>query len=268
MVQEELAIWCPVIITSLDSPRTFRHMNRYQTPDKCRRIEDMKVRIKNVQSQARGKYVETRIAVSCLCLLEEESGRPASFKREEVLIDRVPLHEFDVHMEDQPELHYIQEIIDFCWDAELKDNTILIMYDLSYKLMGTKEQLVLLQSRLTPDRTFTNEEINAFQTVEKANPLTEENLKLRRQIHFYETNLSSLKRGIRKAEKDKTALSVELGAYKNMVEELQGIIDDKERLMGTYSKSLLQERESKKSWTGAESNKLGQRIKNLFISNS
>ena len=267
-MHQELAIWCPVVITSLASPRTFRQKNRYQMTESYRRIEDIKVRIKACQSQVQGKFVETKVGVAWLCLLEDFQGRTCMIKREEVLNDRIALQDLEQLADHQYELRYVQDISNFSWDADLKEKSLTISYELSYRLMGTREQLVLLQASHEQANITANTSIDFAQANGQIDPLTEENLKLRRQLHFYETNLTSLKRGIKKAEKDNSALNMEIKSYKELVEELQNTVGYKDRTVGSSltNKPLLA-RAEKKPWPANESGNLGQRIKNLFINN-
>lgn len=262
-MHQDLAIWCPVVITSLAAPRTFRHNSHYQMTDNYRRIEDMKVRIKSIQSQAQGKYVETKVGVSCLCLLENEQGRPCSIKREEVLVDRVPLRNFNPLADGQQELFYIHDICNFSWDAELNGNTIHISFELSYKLMGTKKQMVFVSASLKQAEATINAKTDLPQEFKPIHTSAEENLRLRRQVHFYETNLTSLKRAVQKAEKDNSALNIELKNYKDRVEELQVAINEKERIIHGYTNHCPRENANTKP-RSPEFNKLTHRFKSIL----
>lgn len=267
-MHQQLAIWCPVVITSLASPRTFRQNNSYQMAESYRRIEDIKVRIKACRSQVHGKYVETKVGVAWLCLLEDDQGRSCTIKREEVLKDKIALREFDQLADHQQELRYVQDISDFSWDADLKGKSVIISYKLSYRLMGTREQLVSVQTSHEQASIAANTKAKFPPADGQIDLLTEENLKLRRQLHFYETNLTSLKRGIKKAEKDNSALSMELRGYKNQVEALRNTVNYKDGIIGSsLTNKPLPNREAKKLWSAHESDKLGQRIKKLFINN-
>ncbi len=266
-MHQDLAIWCPVVMTNLASPRLFRQRNPYQMAESYKRIQDLKVRIKNCQSQVQGNFVETKVGVAWLCLLEDYRGRSCPIKREEVLKDRVPLRDFDC-LNEKYELHYIQDINNFSWDAELEDSLLIIRYELSYRLMGTREQLVFVQASMDQLNMDANVSPKYAQADGLIDAKLEENLKLRRQVHFYETNLSSLRRGIQKAEKDNYTLNMELRTYKAMVEDMRDAIEDKDRIMGRkLDNSPLLSRDVKKNWAAYEPNKLGQRIKNLFINN-
>lgn len=266
-MQQNLAIWCPVVITNLRSPRLLRQENKYQLAESYKRIEDLKVRIKTSQSQIRGKFVETKVGVAWICLLENSQGRLNSLRHEEVLIDRVSLQYFKQLTEYNDELRYIQDINSFSWDAELKDGLLIIKYELSYMLMGTKERLVLVETGNEQVNICANISPNTVPADGQADERMQENFNLRRQLHFYEVNLSSLKKGIQKAEMDKYALNTELKNYKNTVEELRDAIVDKDRIINSFVNRIPRESDAPKSWTVYEPNKLGQRIKKIFIDN-
>ncbi len=265
-MQQNLAIWCPVVIANLRSPRLFRQENKYHLAESYKRIEDLKVRIKTSQSQIRGKFVETKIGVAWICLLENYQGRLSSLRHEEVLNDRVSWQYFDQLTEQHDELRYIQDINSFSWDADLKDGLLIIKYELSYMLMGTKERLVLIEPGNEQVNICANISPNTVPADGQSDVSVQENLNLRRQLHFYEVNLSSLKKSIQKAEKDKYALKTELKNYKNTVEELRDTIVDKDRIISSVN-HISQDSDVPKSWTVYEPNKLGQRIKNLFNNN-
>lgn len=265
-MQGDLAIWCPVVLTNLVTPRVFRLIDQFQTADDCRSIDDMKVRIKSIQSQIQGTYVETKIAVSCICLLELTKGQRSSLKRERIIEDRVSLQAFNSLDGPLQDLHYIPELIDFRWDAVLEKKVIIISYETAYQLRGTKEQLVLLASGSEHAGMIETASISLPQDCQAINSSLEENLNLRRQVHFYQTNLSSLKSGIKKAEKDNANLRRQLKTYQNTIEELQEKTEAKAHLVNSKERRLHMRGESKKAIN--ESNKIGQRIKNLFIDNS
>lgn len=259
---QELKIWCPVVISSLKTERRFRQSMRYQTSQSYRRMEEMKVRIKTMQAQIRGNYIEARAGISCIWLLEDEQGKSCAEKREELLIDRVSLVDFNAHSDIWQELKYIPELIDFHWDAFLKGNLISVRYELLYQLMGTREQLLMLQS--SPQYDYAPDlQPNPLQA---ADPFTEENQRLRRQAHIYESNINSMKRAVQKAEKERSGLHSQLMNCQNTIETLQQTVDDQNRIIKSHFRQVQAQQESTRTWPAPEP-KLGRRIRSLFTNN-
>ncbi len=265
-MNQDLAIWSPVIVARLASPHHYRQKNSYHIGESYRRIEDLKVRIRSRQAQVQGKSVETKLSVVLLCLVEDHNGKLCPITREEILKERIPLSDFDQIPDRREDLHYLQDIENFSWDADLKGKYLNMSYYLTYMLMATQEQVVIIQPG-SEGISYTNE-VSPFarEGDRQADLITEENLKLRRQMHNYETNLESLKRGIQKAEINNTALSKELTSYKDMVEDLREAVKRKERIICSFENEIPLEKRGSPPLPTDEAT-LGKRIKRLFINN-
>lgn len=257
---QEIKIWCPVVISSLKKERRHCQNMSCQTSQNYRRMEDMKVRIKFMQAQVLGNYIEARAGLSCIWLLEDEQGRSCVEKREELLIDRIAPVEFNVQSDIWQELKYIPELIDFHWDAMLKGNLISVRYELRYQLMGTKEQLLLLQNSLQQGPASAPQPY----PLHTGDSFAGENQKLRRQAHIYESNINSLKRAVQKAEKERSGLHSQLKNCQDTIETLQKTVDDQNHII----KSQFRQPQQESARTGlAPEPKLGRRIRHLFTSN-
>ena len=91
-----------------------------------------------------------------------------------------------------------------------------------------------------------------------------ENRQLRQKIYLYEKDILSLKKGVYKAEKHSQQLNGEVGYYRQLAEQLQEAIKDKEARLIRYENSYFpSEALSEEAVTG-----LGKRIKRLFAANS
>ncbi|PKM77494.1 MAG: hypothetical protein CVU90_06505 [Firmicutes bacterium HGW-Firmicutes-15] len=264
---QDISLWSPVIVASLVAPCICQRESRLGTDQIYKRMEDIKVKIKNPRIEWQGNILEARMNLEIIALLEDQTGHTQLISRQEIIKDRVALREFDRSLEKEKDAGFIIQIQDLKWDGEMQGNELIISYSLSYMIFAVREQVVKLYA--DEEMEISNEEPeNDLQGMEmEINRVRNDNEKLNRKLFLYERDLMSLQRGIKKAENRNVALSSELSRSLELVEKLRDAITRKDLLICTYEKPQNENR--KKTLPplamGGEEFKLGQRIKRMLM---
>ncbi|WP_054695213.1 hypothetical protein [Syntrophomonas palmitatica] len=262
-MENALAIWSPVVVAELQKNRSMAEDRIYPLDILCRSVEDLKIRVKESSVVLLGLSVEARLVADILFLLRDSSGEVQLFKREEVFTERVPLLDFNPVPPRNEKLDYRLRLIRINWEGELKGRELKVVCFIDYSVIVTREQVVRLreeQSGEMPGESY----IDTLRKLEiQIASIQEENQELHRQIFYHIRNISSLKRGIKKAESHNAVLSREIGRYQQLVQELQEALQTKESLReGTsYAGSAGLNEPS------LDQARLGSRIKKLFLNN-
>lgn len=255
-----LAVWSPVIVAGLEHSRLYQCQSIYPLDNRYRRIENIKVRIKSHQAKVLGKSAELRVNLELICLLEDYRHQPCAIRKEEIFKDRVLLKEFKPVPDNPLELNYIADIEDLSWDADLKEENLIISYNLAYNLLATREQIVPIQA--ADEKSLDIESEASLPDNGRLEQISMENDKLRKQMYLYERDLGSLKRGLQKAQFHNNSMSKELNSYKQLVEELQEAVRRKEKIK--YSPERV---ETLPAPPAPPELSLGKRIKQIFLNN-
>jgi hypothetical protein len=274
-VKQDICLWSPVIVASLATPRICQRKSRFRTDQIFKRMEDIKVKIKNPRAEWQGKILEVRMNLEIIALLEDQTGHTQLISRQEIIKDRVVLREFDRPLEQEKDAVFIVQIQDLKWDGDLQGNELIISYSLSYMLFAAREQVVKLYS--DEEMEFSNEEQeNDWQGIEtgidteidtEIDRVRNDNEILHRKLFLYERDLMSLQRGIKKVESRNVALSLELNGTREREKKLRDAITRKDLLICRYENP---QNEARKKLLplpsmGDEEFKLGQRIKRMFM---
>lgn len=266
---QALTIWTPVVISKLERPCHLQAHYSCALDQIFRSIEDLKIKVKTAVVRAQGLAVEALLRLDILCLVEDASGQMHLISREETVRNRIPLEEFDLEIDRERELRYVLDVMDIDCRGELKNQELHIDYFIDFMVIGMRDQVV----RLAAD-----EEAAGHHSLQEAllhlqaevNRVETENRELRRRIYFYERDIGSLKKGIRKSEASSSRLSREVTDYQQLVEELQEALRDKDRKLqnlGNPYYSPLKHTAAAEPLP-AEELPLGARIKRLFLNSS
>jgi hypothetical protein len=266
-VKQDICLWSPVIVASLATPRICQRESRFRTDQIFKRIEDIKVKIKNHRAEWQDKILAARINLEIIALLEDQGGYTQLISHQETIKDHVAIGEFDRPLKQEKDAVFIVQIQDLKWDGDLQGNELIISYYLSYVLFVAREQVVKLYS--DEEMEFSNEEQeNDCQGIgTEIDRVCNDNETLHRQLFLYERDLMSLQQGIKKVENRNVALSLELKGTRELVEKLREAITRKDLLICRYENPQNEARKKMLSLPprGDEEFKLGQRIKRMFI---
>ncbi|HOB11868.1 MAG TPA: hypothetical protein PLM20_05600 [Syntrophomonadaceae bacterium] len=267
---QALAIWSPVVVSKLDQPYHLQSHYNCALDQLFRSIEDLKIKVRTAVVRAQGLAVETLLRLDILCLVEDINGQLHLISREETVRNRIPLAEFSPEIRRENELKYVLDIHNIDCQGELRNQELHLDYFIDYMIIATRDQLVQLTAAESTEGQHSLREA-LMQLQAEVSRVENENRELRRRIYFYERDISSLKKGIRKAEISNSRLQQELNRYQEMIEQLQSLVRDKERRLQNlenpyYSSAAKAHREQESS--PEEELPLGTRIKRLFVNNS
>ncbi len=269
-MEQAFSIWSPVIMAQLKTPRRLGREHSYPSERFHRTLEDLKIKVKHSEVLPQGQAVEVRVKVDILCLLEDDQGSMHLVKKEETIKERVFYSDFDQALERKDSLGFAINIKEISCDGELSRGEIKVRFLMEYNLIATREQVVRLWAE---QGELSKESLNQLfeRLEEEVTRLAGENQELHRNIFYYQRDISSLKRGIRKLEMRNAGLLKEVTYFQQESEKLRQSLQDKEvriyRLQHyprAWSNPKLAE--TVEVLPEAESG-LGQRIKKLFLNN-
>ena len=270
-MEQAFSIWSPVIMAQLKTPRRPGQERSYPCERFHRTLEDLKVKVKQAEVLPQGQAVEVRVKVDILCLLEDDQGSMHLVKKEETIKERVPYSDFDQILEPKDSLRFVINIKDISCDGELSRGEIRVRFLMEYNIIATREQVVRLWAGEQGE--LSKESLNQLfeRLEEEVTRLTGENQELHRTVFYYQRDISSLKRSIRKLEIRNAGLLKEVTHHRQISEELRKSLQEKEariyRLQhypGAWSNPEAEEtpEELPEAASG-----LGGRIKRLFLNN-
>lgn len=265
-MKQDISLWSPVIIASLSVPHKCRQESRYPVGPLYKRLEDIKIKIRDARTEPKGKSLETRVKLEIIILLEDLDGKMALFSRPEIIKQQLSLGELDQPVRvDEEEPGYITRIHDLSWDGGLQDNDVIINYSLSYIIFAVREQVVKLyaEDEIDYSRVERDCDRQAYRGEAAAENESDENWK--KKIFLYERDILSLQHAVKKAEERNAVLNRELTGTQQLLHKLQDAVTRKDLLISHYENhSAIQERKNKP--LPAFTNTVGQRLKRMFIS--
>jgi len=267
---QDISLWSPVIIASLAVPRTCQQERYFAVSPYYKRVDDIKVRIRNPQTEQLGKSLETRMNLEIIVVLEESDGRTVLISRPEIIKERLSFAEFDrLPQSGEGEVGYITRIQDLNWNGELRDNQIIINYSVSYMVFVVQEQVVRLYAEEEMHNTDPAQS-HDLQAVDKETaPEDKLNDKLIHKLYRYERDILGLQRAIKKTEERNALLNRELNGTQKLVQTLRDAVTRKDLLICHYENQPYSPGQKIKplpEMNGAEP-KLGQRLRRMFMSN-
>jgi len=265
------SIWSPVIIAELTNPRKVNKQIVYAVDKVFYSMEDIKIKIKNSEIKKQGQAVEINIKLDIICLLADITGHMHLINREEIVKERIPLIDFNNILDTEKQTEFRVNIINLNWEGELSRHDIKIALFLDYMIIATREQIVRLSRGEEGEdkRETLNEVLRKIE--EEIAHMEKDNQILRRKVFFYERNISSLKRGIRKVENRNAILNREVKNYQEILEKLQTAIRENDRSVNVENndfKNFNNENYDTNSQKFEEDNftlNLGSRIKRMFL---
>ncbi|HPF19814.1 MAG TPA: hypothetical protein PLC88_00580 [Syntrophomonas sp.] len=262
-MQERINIWSSVVVARLPEKKICQHTRECRTAVGFRRIEEMKTRISARQVTCKGRAAELKVNVETLFVMEDEQGNLLPFSRRDIITESVALTEFLPQLEAGQELVYVAEIKAFNGDSILRDQNLIITYDMTFMLLALREQIVSLQPERIGQANLTGlnpADENLFNASQR------ENIDLRRQIRIYEMNLLSLKKSLQKAETVNAELQRQIRLLRQAEEAFvipRNMDESKQR------KSKNDEGKIISFYTREERRKqMGKKIKEFFINNA
>ncbi len=273
---QDISLWSPVVLASLASPRVCQRESRFGTDHLFKRLDDIKLKLKNPRTEWQGKALEARLHLEIIALLEDQAGYTQLISRQEIIRERIAPGDFDQSIESINDAVFVIQVQELKWDGEMQGNELVLRYSIKYMILAVQEQVVKLYSDEEVQYNSNGDQGDSSSPeIEIANQLALEidrvrndNEKLNRKLFLYERDLMSLQRGIKKAESRNVALSSELSGARELVEKLRTAITRKDLQICTYENPPS---EAKKvlpfPGLSNEEFKLGQKIKRILMNN-
>ncbi len=260
------SIWTPVVIGRLKSPQRIKEEKVYAIEKAYKSIEDLKVKVRHCRVQPQGQAIEAWLKLDILSLVEDLLGGMHLITREETVRERIVLTDFDNYIDKSGDIKYIVNILNVTSYGELKGQTLKIAYFIDLMIIATCEQVVNLSSadEVEPAHDSLQDVLTKLRL--EVQQVEEEKEELRRKIFFYERDISSLKKGLQKAENKNAALNKEVEQYNQIVEQLRVAIRDKELRLNRYE-NVYYNRDYEEGKDEDMTHTLGSRIKRMFASN-
>ncbi|NLB88271.1 MAG: hypothetical protein GX790_03465 [Syntrophomonadaceae bacterium] len=264
------SIWTPVVVGRLKAPHRIKEEKTYDIEKAYRKVEDVKVKVRNCRVQPQGQAIEVQYKLDILCLLEDLLGTMHLIAKEEMGRERILLSQFDNYIDkDQPIKYVVNTLTNFS-QCDLNGSILKVAYFIDLTIIATNEQIITLSSadEAEPENDSLQEVLNKLRS--QIEEMEEEKAALRRKIFFYERDISSLKKGLKKAENKNAHLNKELQHYHEIVEQLRSAIREKEMRLNQYENAYYNQsyaprfslpKENEDSLT------LGSRIKRMFMNN-
>lgn len=268
-MNQDISLWSPVIIAALTAPRTCRQERHLTVSPFYKRVDDVKVRIRNPQTERQGKSLETRMNLEIVALLEESDGRTVLISRPEIIKERLSFEEFDrIPLPEEGEVAYITQIQDLNWTEDLQDDEIIVKFTVSYLIFAVREQVVRLHAEEEVNNSDSEQPHNLQQVPDEIREEEKVNEKLTHKLFLYERDMISLQRAIKKTEERNAILNRELNGTQKLVETLREAVTRKDLLICHYENQPYSPGRKIKplpDMSGAESN-LGKRLRRMFMS--
>lgn len=265
-MKQDISLWSPVIVASLAAPHKYQKEHRYPVGPLYKRIEDIKLKIRNPCTEQRGRLLETRMKLEVIILAEDQEGKMILLSHPEIIKLRLSMGELCPAPAEEKETGYITRVQDLSWDGMLEDSEIIINYSLSYMIMAIREQVVKLYTEDDRDNSRAEQEDYDRQTArEDTAAANDSNDKLKKKIFLYERDMLSLQHAIKKAEERNAVLNRELNGTRQLLQKLQDAITRKDLLISHYE-NYPGLKEQKPKPLPAITNTVGQRLKRMFVS--
>lgn len=260
-----VAIWSPVVVAQLPYPYRLKELCTYTLDRVYKSVEDLKIKVKQTITRFQGQAVEAQISLDILCLVEDLAGELCLIAREATIKNRIPILDFEPPLDPNQRIKFVVDIVETTCQGEMDGHELQVFIFIDYLLMATCEQVVKLSTEGENASSTDSMEEALSRLSAEINRIEGENQSLRRRIYLYERDIMSLKKGISKAERRNTGLNRELGRYRQLAEELQESIRERDRQLIQYHNPYYHNNMPEKDLE--EQPGLGTRIKRMFISN-
>lgn len=221
-MDKPLLIWSPVISAQLNKLRRIKGVKNYSLEGSFNSIEDVKIKVRQSEAIIQGYSVQVNLKLEILCLLEGIQGDMQLVTWLEQCNERVSLTDFNSIIDNREQVYMRLDITDCSGFGELNGQEIRIGYYLDYSIMATREQIIEISPASQGEAAVVSLRSALDKLEDEVERVENENGQLRRQLFFYERDISSLKRGLWKAENRNAILNREKKEHQVLIEKLQG----------------------------------------------
>jgi len=267
-MNKPFSIWSPVISAQLNK-RRIKSNTVFPWKNKSGSIADIKIKIRHSIASLQGSSVYVRFQLEFLCLMEDLQGEMLLTTWTGECQDRIALTEFDHYISAIDKMNFILNLIECDGIGALTGEEICLDYYIDYSIIAAHEQIIEISpAQQTEAATVTLKA--ALQKLEDEVLRVEvENGELRKRLFIYERDISSLKRGLWKAENRNAVLNREKKEHQAMIEKLSAVIRQHEiesvQIKRDYASGAISNQVSLRP---EDITKLGGRIKRMFMNSN
>lgn len=264
-MQSAVSIWSPVVVGQLRNPRQYKGEAHLPLHKLHRSVEDLKIKVRNLAVAVMGMAVEARMDIEILCLVADGQGELQLIKHVETIRERIPLLEFNEAFMPEGDNHFFLQIKNLAWEGDMPGGQeVRIAYFIDYTVMATREQVVVLRSAEAGEVKGESLHEALRKLEEEVARVQLENQELHRQIFYHVRNISSLKKGLQKAENRNALLNRELDQYRQLTEKLQQKLARDTKSSARHPEAFPAPRQLHPQAEEADAS-LGSRIKKLYL---
>lgn len=216
-----MLIWSPVISAQLNGQRRVKSVSKHRLDKMFNSVEDVKLKVRQNETLIQGRSVQITLKLEILCLLQDEQANMQLVTWNDQFNEKVPLTEFDNAVNNQENLQMRFTIANYEGFGELQGREIQVEYYIDYSLLAVKEQIIEISPSASGETAADSLKAALAKLESEVASIENENGQLRRQLFFYERDITSLKRGLWKAENRNSILSREKKEHQALIEKLQ-----------------------------------------------
>lgn len=263
-MDKPLLIWSPVISAQLSKLRRIKGSSNYELDKKYNSIEDVKIKVRQSEAIIQGYSVQVNLILEILCLLEDKQEGMQLVTWHEQCKERVSLTDFDSTIDNRKQVYMRLDFTDCAGFGELNGQEINIDYYVDYSLIATQEQIIEISPASQGEAAVVSLRTALEKLEYEVEQVENENGQLRRQLFFYERDISSLKRGLWKAENRNAILNREKKEHQALIGKLQGALKQDVNAYQTEQNYFTGDVKLNRPTAEANLN-LGSRLKRMFM---
>lgn len=264
-MDKPLLIWTPVISAQLEN-RRIKGTTACSMEKKTGYITDIKLKIRQYEAKLQGTSVYIQFNLEYLCLMEGHHGETMLITWTGACQDRVALSDFGVHLSSLEKADMKLDIVGHDGIGELKGGEIIIDFYIDYSIIASHDRMVEVSPVRHSDTAVVSLKAALQKLEDEVVRVEGENGKLRKQLFIYERDISSLKRGLWKAENRNAILNREKKEHQSLIEKLSDIINKQEGETGQIkSEHSLEIVENRAALRQEDFIRWGSRLKRMFM---
>lgn len=264
-MSEQVMIWVPVVISRLPAARDFQKVRNYNIYESYRRIEDIRVKVRQSRIQLQGKTAEVQFELDLLLLIGDGQGNPILLRYDERLRERILLEELNPALmpSELEKLTFHLDIEHLSWDGDIRGNEFLIRYHIRYMIMASVQQVIHLHGQgLLEIHDADSNERSAEEPQIQIEEAMQENSALRRRVLVLEKDIQVLKRSLQRMEARNFDARRQLNENNGQLMDLRRELEEKEALIQDYQARLNSPAEFEEKAPGADH--MRERFKRIF----
>jgi hypothetical protein len=266
-VDKPLLIWSPVISAQLNEKHRIKGVTKYRLDNKFNSVEDVKIKVRQSEAIIQGHSVQVFFKLEILCLLEDEMAELKLITWYDQCNEKLSITEFDRAINNNENVYMKLTNIDCEGFGELLGKEIHIDFYINYSIIATREQIIEISPAVNGEKAADALKAALEKLESEVAHVENENGQLRKQLFFYERDITSLKRGLWKAENRNAILNRERKEHQALIEKLQSQLrqnintDKSEHSYYTGGSIRLNTPEMRQE----DQMNLGSRIKRMFM---